>query len=65
MEYAFSIFVQLDVSPLSPQSCMDIKVENVGLFVCRHIVFEKEKECTKVLITMCQVLMCLFRQMYY
>lgn len=61
----FSIFVQLDVSPLSPQSCTDTKVENVGLFVCVHIVFEEEKECTEVLITMCQVLMCLFRQMHY
>lgn len=65
MEDIFSIFVQLDVSPLSPQSCTNIKVENAGLFVCMHTVFEEEKECTKVLITMCQILMCLFRQMYY
>lgn len=65
MEDAFSVFVQLDVSSLSPQSCMDIEVENVSLFVCRHIAFEEEKECTKVLITMCHILMCLFRQMYY
>lgn len=41
MEDIFSIFVQLDVSPLSSQSCADIKVENVDFFVCMHTVFDE------------------------
>lgn len=44
MEDIFSRFVQLNVSPLSLCPCTEIKVENVGIFVCMNIVFEKEKE---------------------
>lgn len=44
MEDLFSRFVPQDVSPLSPCPSTEIEVEHVGLFLCMHIVFEKEKE---------------------